>query len=309
MPRHPLGRLDAFLEGALAPRQEQRIRRHLSQCAVCTDAAAQRAPVLRAARQACSRPATAAPQGPGVMAERGVSGRAVVVILTLALVSAAVVTAVWMAGAPAERTASTTGLSEAARVVQAPSSASTPTAARAAVDELRAGGWSVPSLQAAGLELRSVSANEDNGIAEVVALWANDVVRVEVHECRSLQDQAAAEACPQSSAAADSATQTERAPWGLDYTVSREDEESWAAAFSSPQAHYVVVSSLPVERIEPLLSLVSVADKSRVARAPGDDDARGRFERGMDRLLDFGGAGMAVVPSRGSSGLEYSDFS
>ena len=323
MTRHPLGRLDGYLEGTLTGRRRRRVSGHLASCAYCSAVAQERSRVLAAARRVeRHRVHGAAPAGHGssaapppaadtraegagsVMAHRGVPGRLVVAGLGVLVVAAGAVTAVWVAGDPDDAAAAAAELSDARSIVagaEADAAAGSGSAAEAtsavaaengsAIRALRRHGWAVPSLQPVGLRPLDLDVAGEGGVMEVSVDWSDEDRRVHVRECRTTGSAEVPDACPGQDGAP---TATEGTlPVGVTYHVTADDgRDTWTATLPIGAARYVVTSDLPRDRVEQLLSTMVVSDRSGVAddlRAP--EEISDRLERGIDRLL-----GAADIP-------------
>lgn len=327
MARHPLGRLDGYLEGTLSGRRRRRVASHLESCPYCTDAARERARVLAAARRverdhahgatpaghgstAADLPAGGQHRQGAAMAAQGVPGRLVVAGLGVLVLAAGALTAVWVAGDPADASTSPE-LSDARSIVagaEADAAASSGSAAAAsaavaaengsAIRALRRHGWAVPSLQAVGLRPHGLDVATDEDVVEVSVDWSDEERTVHVRECRSTDEPALPAACPGQDGVP---AATERTlPVGVSYHVTADDgRDTWTAVLPVGQARYVVTSDMPRERVEQLLSMMVVSERSGVADDLGDpDEITDRLERGIDRLLGSAGlsAGVAAVP-------------
>lgn len=330
MTRHPLGRLDGYLEGTLTARRRRRVSDHLASCPYCNAVAHERSRVLAAARRverhhvhgaapaghgsrAAPLPADAAQgQAPGsVMATRGVPGRLVVAGLGVLVVAAGAVTAVWVAGDPDDSEAAAAELSDARSIVagaEADAAAGSGSAAAAtsavaaengsAIRALRRHGWAVPSLQPVGLRPLDLDVTSEGRVMEVSVDWSDEDRRVHVRECRTTGVAEVPAACPGQDGAP---TATEGTlPVGVTYHVTADDgRDTWTATLPMGEARYVVTSDLPRDRVEQLLSMMVVSDRSGVAddlRAP--EEISDRLERGIDRLLGSAGIrlGVAAAP-------------
>lgn len=327
MSRHPLGRIDGYLEGSLAGRRRRRVAEHLSSCRYCGDVAQERSRVLAAARRVEREHVHGvAPAGHGstavgpaarpqdrrgaVMAAQGVPGRLVVAGIGVVALAAGAVSAVWIAGDP-DNAAVAAELSDARSIVagaeaDAAEDAGSAAAASAAVAAengsairaLRRHGWAVPSLQAVGLRPLDLEVMSDEDVVEVAVDWSDEDRLVHVRECRSAREAEVPASCPGQDGAP---TATEGTlPVGVTYHVTADDgRDSWTATLPVGQARYVVTSDLPRERVEQLLSMMVVSERSGVAEdLGGPEEISDRFERGVERLLGSAGfpAGVAAVP-------------
>lgn len=327
MSRHPLGRIDGYLEGSLAGRRRRRVAEHLSSCRYCGDVAQERSRVLAAARRVEREHVHGvAPAGHGstavgpaarpqdrrgaVMAAQGVPGRLVVAGIGVVALAAGAVSAVWIAGDP-DNAAVAAELSDARSIVagaeaDAAEDAGSAAAASAAVAaqngsairDLRRHGWAVPSLQAVGLRPLDLDVAGDGDVMEVAVKWSDSGRTVRVRECRRTHGQEIPAACPGQDGAP---TTTEGTlPIGVSYHVTPDDgRDGWTATLPVGQARYVVTSDLPRARVEQLLSMMVVSERSGVAEDLQDpEEITERFHRGVDRLLGSTGltAGVAAVP-------------
>lgn len=314
MSRHPLGRIDGYLEGGLSERRRQRVAAHLEDCPYCRDLARERSVVLAAARRvertrssATAPPGAAAPQeaeaapGSTVLAARGVPGCLVVgglAVLAAALLLAGGTAAVWAAGDPAE-SGTGAGIAEARSIVagaeaDAASEESSPEAVSAAVAQetgaavraLRRHGWAVPSLRAAGLRPMDVDVVDGAEVVEVAVDWGDGERTVRVRECRGIGSSRAPSSCPGRDAGPTVAQRT--LPVGVAYHVTADDgRDGWAAVLPVGHARYVVSSDLPRDRLEPLLSMMVLAERSGVAEdQQGAEQVVERLERGLGRLKE-----------------------
>lgn len=327
MSRHPLGRIDGYLEGGLSGRRQRRVADHLASCPYCSDVAQERSRVLAAARRverehvhgaspaghgstAVSAPSHAA-RRPGALADHGVSGRLVVGGLGVLAVAVGAMSAVWVAGgqddaaaAPAITDARSIVAGAEASAAAASGSAAEASAAVAdengsAIRDLRRRGWAVPSLQAVGLRPLDLDVAGDGDVMEVAVKWSDSGRTVRVRECRRTHGQEIPAACPGQDGAP---TTTEGTlPIGVSYHVTPDDgRDGWTATLPVGQARYVVTSDLPRARVEQLLSMMVVSERSGVAEDLQDpEEITERLHRGVDRLLGSTGltVGVAAVPA------------
>lgn len=325
MSRHPLGRIDGYLEGGLSGRRQHRVAAHLSSCRYCGDIARERARVLAAARRVerdhahgvvpAGRGSTAAPDAGGhqapALTERGVSGRLVVAGLGAIVLVAGATAAAWIAGDP-EGVAAAPELSDARSIVagaEADAAAGAASAAAAsaavaaengsAIRALRRHGWAVPSLQPVGLRPLRLDVASDEGVVEVSVDWSDEDRTVHVRECRSTGEPTLPASCPGQDGAP-AVTEGTLPVGDVTYHVTADDgRDTWTAVLPVGQARYVVTSDLPRERVEQLLSMMVVSERSGVADDLRDpDEISERLERGVERLLGSTGltAGVAAVP-------------
>lgn len=335
MARHPLGRLDGYLEGTLSGRRRRRVASHLQSCPYCTDAVRERARVLAAARRVerdhahgvtpashgvtpAGHGSTAADLAAGAthrqsvaMAAQGVSGRFVVAGLGVLVLAAGALAAVWVAGDPPDA-ASSPDLADARSIVADAESEADPAASAesagaasaavaaengAAIRALRRQGWAVPSLQTVGLRPQGLEVASDQDVVEVSVDWSDEERSVHVRECRSAGEPAVPAACPGQDGAPAATEGT--LPVGVTYHVTADDgTDTWTAVLPVGQARYVVTSDMPRERVEQLLSMMVLSERSSVADDLGDpDEITDRLERGIDRLL--GSVGLSTGVARG----------
>ena len=238
-----------------------------------------------------------------VMARGGRSGRIVVTGLSAAVLGALALAGLWTAGAP-EPTSATSlrTAAERARTVSAEQEGEEE--AEEGLGDLRRAGWSVPSLYTAGLEPTDVRSRAADGVVELEVLWTGAADGVRVRECRSESADREGQArppqrCPSEAdgARAGSAPEPDRAivartagtGAAIDYRVLGDRDaptEPWSVAFDSAGARYVVSSQMPRDRIRPVLSLLSAADRARVQEAEDDDGPGQRLRRGLDRVRE-----------------------
>ncbi|MGJ5590262.1 zf-HC2 domain-containing protein [Micrococcus lylae] len=331
MARHPLGRLDGYLEGTLSGHRRRRVASHLQSCPYCTDAVRERARVLAAARRVerdhahgvtpASHGVTPAGHGSTAagathrqsvaMAAQGVSGRFVVAGLGVLVLAAGALAAVWVAGDPSDA-ASSPDLADARSIVADAESEADPAASAesagaasaavaaengAAIRALRRQGWAVPSLQTVGLRPQGLEVASDQDVVEVSVDWSDEERTVHVRECRSAGEPAVPAACPGQDGAPAATEGT--LPVGVTYHVTADDgTDTWTAVLPVGQARYVVTSDMPRERVEQLLSMMVLSERSSVADDLGDpDEITDRLERGIDRLL--GSVGLSTGVARG----------
>ena len=331
MARHPLGRLDGYLEGTLSGHRRRRVASHLQSCPYCTDAVRERARVLAAARRVerdhahgvtpASHGVTPAGHGSTAagathrqsvaMAAQGVSGRFVVAGLGVLVLAAGALAAVWVAGDPSDA-ASSPDLADARSIVADAESEADPAASAesagaasaavaaengAAIRALRRQGWAVPSLQTVGLRPQGLEVASDQDVVEVSVDWSDEERSVHVRECRSTREPAVPAACPGQDGAPAATEGT--LPVGVTYHVTADDgTDTWTAVLPVGQARYVVTSDMPRERVEQLLSMMVLSERSSVADDLGDpDEITDRLERGIDRLL--GSVGLSTGVARG----------
>ncbi|MDY6054579.1 zf-HC2 domain-containing protein [Micrococcus sp.] len=271
--RHCQRWLDAYLEGALSGRARRHVSAHLDTCADCRGLARERARVLEAARSVDSLPVTS-PR----MAARGVPGRMVVAGLGTVVLCGVLLTVLWILGGP--RGAGT------AAALPAPGAAltlvgdgATATEADDVVRRLRAQGWAVPSLLAAGLHPVEVASSRRGESVEVSVTWRQGRTSAVVTECRGGQQ--LAEDCPGLAVAGGA----HRLPGGVPYRVADRSDGGWAASLTTGSAAYRVEATLPRAELEALLTQVVVAERSGLLEVSGGDRPADRLERGLERIV------------------------
>lgn len=295
---HCVPRLDAYLEGQLAGRARGHVEHHLDHCADCRAEADRRACVLAAARTVHARPAP----GP-VMRGHGVPGRLVVGLLGFVVLLGALLTLVWMAGAPAPSRGSAAATPEDAAALvgrQAQSGA----AAEELVEALREAGWSMPSLAGAGLRPLGVETRRPGeGTTAVAVVWGRTVPVVTVVECRTTSapgagaedDAAPGAGCPDSAWSAVTASRPGHLEVGADYRIADLRGGGWTAEVVTDQAAYRVDAHLPSREAADLLTQLVVSERSGLAELPHEEAPTDRWERGLDRLRQVVPTGLRLL--------------
>ncbi len=175
------------------------------------------------------------------------------------------------------------------------------------VTDLREHGWNVPSLNGFGLRHDTTGWALVGDAAEVVMSLRGEESSLVLHECRSLAEDAAVPDCPldvvptetdaedrasrdpdpagQGTAAA--TVEVRDLPVGVEMALRDHGDGTWTATARTAQAAYSVVSDLPVERADRVMTLVVVSERSWVQSGTMPERPSDRLARGFERLIPW----------------------
>lgn len=150
------------------------------------------------------------------------------------------------------------------------------------LEELRAVGWTAPSLEALGLRPQSARLQVGQDAVQLdLRLQGHDAV-VLVRECRLTVD----EACPAVLQAA-SETRTMPLPMGGTGELVEQEDGTWTAVASTEEAAYLVESTLPETSARQIMGLVVLSERGRVTSPATSDTVTDRLTRGFERLVPW----------------------